>query len=154
MTTGKTIALTRPTFVGKVMSLLFNTLSRLVITFLPSSQLYFSLKVYPMGLHACMHAQSLSHVQLFVTCQAPLSMGYSRQECWSGLPFPPPGNIFDTGIEPTSPLLSGRFFTTEPPGKPPVVLDSSYSRHVIIPEIYHLLKPLRIIEWFELTLLG
>ena len=57
MTTGKIIALIRRTFVGKVMSLLFNMLSRLVITFLPRSQLYFNLKVYPMVLHACM----LSH---------------------------------------------------------------------------------------------
>ena len=45
-----------------------------------------------------MHAQSLSHVQLFATpwtvaLQAPLSMGFSRQEYWSGLPFPPPGNL-------------------------------------------------------------
>ena len=45
MTTGKTVALTRQTFVGKVMSLLFNMLSRLVITFLPKKQVSFTLKV-------------------------------------------------------------------------------------------------------------
>ena len=42
-------------------------------------------------------------------------MGFSRQKCWSGLPFPPPENLPDTGIEPTSlafPALAGRFFTT------------------------------------------
>ena len=50
--------------------------------------------------------------------QVPLSMGLSRQECWSGLPFPPPGDIPKPGIEPSSPALAGGFFTTEPPGKP------------------------------------
>ena len=67
--------------------------------------------------------QSLSHVQLFVTpwtvaCHAPLSMEFSRQECWSGLPFPPPGDLPEPGIKPSSPALAGRFFTTEPPRKP------------------------------------
>ena len=47
-------------------------------------------------------AQSLSHVRLF---QAPLSMGFSRQEYWSGLPFPPLGDLPDSGIEPMSPAL-------------------------------------------------
>ena len=50
--------------------------------------------------------------------QAPLSMGFPRQEYWSGLPCPPPGDLPDPGIEPASPALAGRFFTTEPPGKP------------------------------------
>ena len=49
--------------------------------------------------------------------QAPLSMGFSGQEYWSGLPFPPPGDLPHPGIKPTSPALRGRFFTTEPPGK-------------------------------------
>ena len=56
-----------------------------------------------------------------VACQAPLSMGFSRQEYTSGLPFPSPEDLPDPGIEPASPMLpalSGRFFTTEPPGKP------------------------------------
>ena len=64
-----------------------------------------------------------SSVRLFVTpwtvaCQAPLSMESSRQEYWSGLPFPPPGDLPDLGIELTSlvsPALAGRFFTIEPP---------------------------------------
>ena len=65
---------------------------------------------------ACMWM--VSCVQLFVTpwtvaCRAPLSMGFSRQEYWSGLPFPPPGDL-----PPASPALAGRFFTTESPGKP------------------------------------
>ena len=51
------------------------------------------------------------------TCQASLSMGLSRQEYWTGLPFPSPGDLPDPGIEPTSPALAGRFFTTESLGK-------------------------------------
>ena len=62
----------------------------------------------------------LSHVRLFVTPwtvdhQAPLSMGFSRQEHWSGLPFPSPEDLPDSGIKPeslTSPALAGEFFTT------------------------------------------
>ena len=66
-----------------------------------------------------MHALSLSRVQLFVTpwtvaLQAPLSMGFSRQEHWSGVLCPPPGGLPDPGIKPMSPALAGRFFTTEP----------------------------------------
>jgi len=45
-------------------------------------------------------------------------MGFSRKEYWSGLPFPPPGDFSDPGIELTPPALAGRFFTTVPPGKP------------------------------------
>ena len=53
-----------------------------------------------------------------VAHQARLSMGFPRQESWSGLPFPSPGDLPNPGIETTSPALAGRFFTTEPPGKP------------------------------------
>ena len=67
----------------------------------------------------------LSHVQLFLTLwtvarQAPLSMEFSRQECWSSLPFPPAGDLPNPGMEPTSPespSLAGGFFTAEPPRK-------------------------------------
>ena len=55
-----------------------------------------------------------------VACQAPLSMGCSRQKYWSWLPFPPPEDLPDPGIEtasPTSLALAGKFFTTEPYGK-------------------------------------
>ena len=52
-----------------------------------------------------------------VVLQAPLSMKFSREELWSGLPFPSPGDLPDPGIEPGSPALAGGFFTTEPPGK-------------------------------------
>ena len=52
-----------------------------------------------------------------VAHQAPLSMGLPRQECWNGLPFLSPGDLPNSWIEPVSPALAGRFFTTEPPGK-------------------------------------
>ena len=65
----------------------------------------------------------LSYVQLFATpwtvaCQAPLSLGFSRQGYWSRLPFPSPRDLPNPGIEPSSPALAGGFFTTELPGKP------------------------------------
>ena len=53
-----------------------------------------------------------------VTHQASLSMGFSGQEYWSGLPFPSSGDLPHPAIEPTFPALPGGFFTTEPPGKP------------------------------------
>ena len=53
-----------------------------------------------------------------VTCQAPLSMGFPRQEYWSGLSFPTPGDLPDPRIEFESSALAGRLFTTEPLGKP------------------------------------
>ena len=67
--------------------------------------------------------KSLSRVRLFVTLwtvarQAPLSMGFSRQEYWSGLPFPSPGDLPNPGIEPGSPALPADALFSEPPGKP------------------------------------
>ena len=67
--------------------------------------------------------KSLSHVQLFATqwtvaYQAPLSMGFSRQEYWSGLPFPSPGDLPKPGIKPGSPALQADVLTSELPGKP------------------------------------
>ena len=73
----------------------------------------------------CLHACMLSHSGVSdsvtpwtVALQAPLSIGFSWQEYWNGLPFPPPGNLSDPGIKPASPALAGGFFTTEPLGKP------------------------------------
>ena len=71
----------------------------------------------PVCVYACSH---FNHIPLFVTSwtvarQAPLCMGFSRQEYWSGLPCPPPGDLPDPGIEPpslTSPVPAGGFFTT------------------------------------------
>ena len=67
----------------------------------------------------CMRAKSLqlclSAPLRTIARQAPLSLGFSRQEYWSGLPCPPPGNLSDPGTEPVSrmsPALAGRFFTT------------------------------------------
>ena len=53
-----------------------------------------------------------------VACQTPLSRGFPREEHWSGLPFPPLGDLPNPGIEPVPPTLADGFFTTEPPGKP------------------------------------
>ena len=67
-------------------------------------------------------AWSLSLVQVFASPrtlahQAPLSLGFPRQQCGSGLPFPSPGYLPDPGIKPTSLPLAGGFFTAEPPVK-------------------------------------
>ena len=67
------------------------------------------------------HMRALSRVQLFATPwtavrQAPLSMGFPRQEYWSGLPFSSPGDLPDSGTESVSPALACEFFTAEPPG--------------------------------------
>ena len=63
----------------------------------------------------CCSVVSDSAISWTVVCQAPLSMEFSRQEYWSGMPFPTPGDLPDSGIEPVSlmcPALAGRFFTT------------------------------------------
>ena len=66
--------------------------------------------------------KSLSCVQLFVSWtvayQAPPFMGFSRHECWSGLPFPSPGDLPNPGIEPGSSALRADALPSEPPGKP------------------------------------
>ena len=71
-----------------------------------------------------MKVMLLSRVRLFVTpwtvvYQASLSMGFSRQECWSGLPFPSPGDLPDPGIKSRSPALQADALPSEPPGKDP-----------------------------------
>ena len=57
-----------------------------------------------------------------IACQDPLSMGFPRQEYWSGLPCPPPGDLPDPGIEPRSTALQADSLPTEPPGKPSALL--------------------------------
>ena len=59
--------------------------------------------------------------------QAPLSMGFPRQGYWSGLPCPLSGDLPNPGIKPASPTLGGRFFTTEPSGKPNLGIRASYT---------------------------
>ena len=75
---------------------------------------------FTMGDFPCSVAQScLSLFTLWtVAQQAPLSLEFSRQEYWSRLPFPPPGDLSNSGIEPTSSILTGSLFSHEPPGKP------------------------------------
>ena len=90
--------------------------------------------------------KSLSCVRLFATpwtvaYQAPLSMGFSRQECWSGLPFPSPGDLPNPGIEPRSPALRADALPSEPPGKPMTNLDNILkSRDITLPTKVHLVK--------------
>ena len=71
--------------------------------------------------HVCVHAKSLSHVRIFVTLwtvahQTPLSMGFSRQEYWSGLPWPPPGDLSNRGIKSGSSELQADSLPSEPLG--------------------------------------
>ena len=85
---------------------------------------------------------SLSCVLLFcnpvtVPHQAPLSIGFSRQEYWSGLPIPPPGNLPNPEIKPTPLALAGAFFTTELPGKPQYLAYPVYNFNV---HIFHFYK--------------
>ena len=79
----------------------------------------------------------------------PLSIGFSRQEYWSGLPFPSPGDLLKPGIEPTSPALQADALTSEPPGNnrkwaqdhqtyqiygPQFLFDTKQIRHCFFPE--------------------
>ena len=59
----------------------------------------------------------LSEVAQTIVYQAPLSMGFSRQQYWSGLPFPSPGDLPNPGIEPGSPALQADALPSKPPGK-------------------------------------
>ena len=86
-------------------------------------------------LHMCV--QSLRHVQLFETLwtvahQASLFMGFLRQEDWSGLPFPSPGDLPDSRIKPTFPALASRFFIAEPLGKPTYTNSPSFSDFLLV----------------------
>ena len=91
---------------------------RLSSSIIPSPKGFFYLmSYYPLRL--CV----LSHVQLFetpwtVACQTPLTMGFSRQEYWSGLSYPSAGDLPSPEVKPVSPALADRFFIAELPGKP------------------------------------
>ena len=68
----------------------------------------------PLNSNCCLVSKSSLTLLQPRGLQAPLSMGFPRQEYWSGLPFPPPGDLPHPGVEPTSPALAGGFFTAEP----------------------------------------
>ena len=75
------------------------------------------------------------HVRLFATPwtvahQTPLSMGFSRQEYWSGLPYPPPGDLPNPGVKPRSPSLQVDFLPSEPPGNPRVL--KNYAKSTLL----------------------
>ena len=71
-------------------------------------------------MHECKSLQSCpTLVTLWtIACQAPLSMGFSRQDYWNGLPCPPPRALPNPGIKPRSPVLQADSLSSEPPGKP------------------------------------
>ena len=86
------------------------------------SSLYW-LSSFPVSLKSEVKVKSLSCARLFATpwtvaYQAPPSMGFSRQEYCSGVPFPSPGDLPNSGIEPGSPTFQADALTSEPPGKP------------------------------------
>ena len=101
---------------------------------------------YQRDMHECL-LSCFSHVQLSVTLwtvthQAPLSMGFSRQEYWSGLPCPSPGDLRDPGIEPMSlmsPALSGGFFTTSATWE---ALSKRYGANLLSYIMFHCLGPI------------
>ena len=74
--------------------------------------------------HMCVCSVLFSSLQpqWTVACQATLSIEFSRQEYWSGLPFLTLGDLPKPGTEPMPPTLAGRFFTTGPPGKPKLTI--------------------------------
>ena len=81
-------------------------------------------------INLCVCVCTLSHVLLFaapwtIAWQAPLSMEFPKQEYWSGLPFPPPGNLPDPGIKPMSPALAGRSLPLNHQGSPLLIYITS-----------------------------
>ena len=67
-----------------------------------------------------------------VADQASQSTGFSRQEYWSGLPFPSPGDLPDPGIKPGSPALQADTLPTEPPGKPKAIVNACIPHSILI----------------------
>ena len=66
-----------------------------------------------------------------VACQPPLSMGFYRQEYWSGLTFPSPGNLPDPGIKPGSPALQADSLSSDPPGKPDIFNKGAFKKKYV-----------------------
>ena len=106
--------------------------SIIIIPILQMQKLRFKMMQCPQQVQhkitTCVHASSVAQLcPTLVTpwtwaCQAPLSMEFSRQEYWSGLPCPPPGDLPDPGIEPASLALARGFFTIGPPYDPAIPL--------------------------------
>ena len=103
----------------------------------------------------CECTRLLSHIQLFATPQtvarqASLSVEFSQQEYWSGLPIPPPGKLPNPGIEPTSPetpASADGLFTTEPPGNPVLALTAQQNEsaiHIHMSPSFQISLPFRI----------
>ena len=102
--------------------------------------------------------ESLSRVWCFATpwiiaCQASLSMEFSRQEYWSRLPFPSPGNLSDPGIEPGSPALQADYLLSEPQGKLKRNSLSPVRHFATLLTVVHGVLQARILEWVALSLL-
>ena len=109
-------------------------------SFFFSSLYFFSL---PIHCCCCLVVKSCPTLCNPMDCSPPgpsLSVGSSRQECWSELPFPSPGDLPRPGIKPVSLALAGRFFTTDPPGKPlPTHSRCWLSTYCILDTLYYIL---------------
>ena len=79
---------------------------------------HFTISYITVSLFSCYVVSSSFATPWAVAHQAPLSMGFSKQEYWSGVPFPSPEDLPDSGVKPASPALAGRLITSKPPGKP------------------------------------
>ena len=93
--------------------------------------------IFTLSFISIKEVKSLSRVQLFATSwtvayQASPFVGFSRQEYWSALPFPSPGDLPDPGIEPGSPALEAGTLASEPPGKPIKELRENF--HFLLPQ--------------------
>ena len=124
---------------------------------------FFNDKNKPNGIKVKVNVKLLSRIQLFVTLwtvayQAPPPMGFSRQEYWSGFPFPSPENLPNPRIEPWSLILQADTLPSEPPGDELINLisDSSafskYSLYIWKFSVHILLKP--VLKYFEHYLAG
>ena len=83
-----------------------------------------------------LHAQSCPTLCDPIDCSLPgssLSMGFSRQDYWSGLPFPSPGDLTDPGTESMSSALAGGFFTVDPPWEAPLIIREMKIKTTMIP---------------------
>ena len=113
----------------------------------------------PQTMEEAVQECTLGCVWLFVTLwivarQAPLFTEFSRQEHWSRLPFPPPGDLLDPGIEPTFPALADGFFITAPPRKPSFIHSSVHRPIPISQFIPHPASLLGVYPWTSLSIPG